>query len=214
MGAVRSTRASDWSETTLDYFEIDSSRHNPSSLSVAMASDPYHTFASDLRSSLRSAQDLGQSYQDLRRSVSPSSPSLREAHDRLLDALEALQGDVADVKESVDVVERSGPERFGVAQEELEERRRFVKSCTEELRVGGGLVRSYGSLAELTFASRNCPTSREDGKGIKSHRSDPSIWAAEQTKRATKTRMRPLSENSSSTSWLARTTHCRSSATH
>jgi syntaxin 6 len=58
------------------------------------------------------------------------------SYDRLSDAIEGLRQDVEDVKQSVSVVERSGPERFGVSAEELRDRKRFVDQCEAEVEVG------------------------------------------------------------------------------
>ncbi|KAJ1604016.1 hypothetical protein NDA14_004625 [Ustilago hordei] len=69
-----------------------------------MSRDPYHDFVSDLNSSLSSAH-----------------------------AIEGLRQDVEDVKQSVLVVERSGPERFGVTPEELKRRKEFVAECEAEI---------------------------------------------------------------------------------
>lgn len=111
-----------------------------------MSRDPYHDFASDLKSSLSSARSLSQSYRQLvSRSASQSQASssssahnqaeLESAYDRLSDAIEGLRQDVEDVKQSVLVVERSGPERFGVTPEELASRKAFVAECEAEVKV-------------------------------------------------------------------------------
>lgn len=110
-----------------------------------MSRDPYHDFASDLKNSLSSARSLSQSYQQLISSqASSSGPStsnrhgsseVDSAHDRLSDAIEGLRQDVEDVKQSVAVVERSGPERFGVTPEELQSRKAFVAECEAEIKV-------------------------------------------------------------------------------
>lgn len=112
-----------------------------------MSRDPYHDFASDLKSSLSSAQSLSQSYRQLvsqSASQSQSSASsssayntgeVESAHDRLSDAIEGLRQDVEDVKQSVLVVERSGPERFGVSPDELKSRKAFVAECEAEIKV-------------------------------------------------------------------------------
>ncbi|PWN47583.1 hypothetical protein IE53DRAFT_243384 [Violaceomyces palustris] len=104
-----------------------------------MSRDPYHDFASDLRSNLESAHSLSQSYLSLLSSSSSSTNShlfeddLRSAHDRLSDALQGLKEDLQDVQESVSVLQRSGPERFGVDPNELEARKRFVDECRQKI---------------------------------------------------------------------------------
>lgn len=112
-----------------------------------MASDPFHTFASTVRSSLTAARDLSAQYTSLIASASSTSTSssLRRpppsseddvllAHDRLNDALEALKQDVDDVRQSVAVVRRS-PERFAVDEAELGRREEFLRMCQEEVKV-------------------------------------------------------------------------------
>ncbi|KAN0061638.1 hypothetical protein ACQY0O_006564 [Thecaphora frezii] len=102
-----------------------------------MSRDPYHDFAADLRNSLSSARALSQTYLDLLSSSSSSasrrSSDLQSAYDRLSDALEALRQDVEDVKQSVHVVERSGPERFGVTPDELQRRKQFTHQCERQI---------------------------------------------------------------------------------
>ena len=120
--------------------------HHPSGLQEGrrnkMSRDPYHDFASDLKSSLSSARSLSQSYRQLlqsssstARASSSSGGEVDSAYDRLSDAIEGLRQDVEDVKQSVLVVERSGPERFGVTPEELKRRKEFVAECEAEIDV-------------------------------------------------------------------------------
>ncbi|UZJ53837.1 hypothetical protein CBS101457_003157 [Exobasidium rhododendri] len=114
-----------------------------------MATDPYHTFAADLRGSLDTARQLSRRYKTLQSqrrgkvssSSSASSSSLAEsdnqlksAYTELQDHLETLENDINDVQESVDMLERRGPELFGIDSTELDKRKRFVDSCTEEVR--------------------------------------------------------------------------------
>jgi t-SNARE syntaxin family protein len=142
-----------------------------------MATDPYHTFAADLRASLDTARQLSRRYQTLQSqrreqqqhsSTSPfgitspsssSSPShsnhfslsspptpgietqLQDTYTELQDQLETLENDINDVQESVDMLEKRGPELFGVDSTELGKRKRFVQSCTDEVRVSvAGMV--------------------------------------------------------------------------
>lgn len=108
-----------------------------------MSRDPYHDFASDLKASLSSARSLSQSYRQLvarsnsqsQASTSSSAGDIESAYDRLSDAIEGLRQDVEDVKQSVLVVERSGPERFGVTPQELKNRKAFVAECEAEVKV-------------------------------------------------------------------------------
>ena len=131
-----------------------------------MATDPYHTFVADLKTSLESARQLSRKYQTLqskRREASTSSTShqnhtpnygsgridsytdtlsppgiesqLQDTYTELQDQLETLENDINDVQESVEMLEKRGPELFGVDSTELGRRKRFVQSCTDEVRV-------------------------------------------------------------------------------
>ncbi|PWN18261.1 hypothetical protein BCV69DRAFT_80086 [Microstroma glucosiphilum] len=101
-----------------------------------MATDPFHTFASTVRSSLAATRELSETYNSLASASSSSaaagSSELITAQDRLNDALEALQQDVEDVRQSVAVVKRS-PERFGVDVGELRKREEFLRVCEAEV---------------------------------------------------------------------------------
>lgn len=108
-----------------------------------MSRDPYHDFARDLRASLSNASSLAASYSRIRSSLPArdrtGSDELRRAQDELAEALEALETDIEDVRESVKAVQKAGPERFGVDHEELERRKRFVSDCEKEIDVSRGL---------------------------------------------------------------------------
>ncbi|KAI3478420.1 hypothetical protein L1887_59627 [Cichorium endivia] len=70
-----------------------------------------------------------------------TSSEIDSAHDRLSDAIEGLRQDVEDVKQSVAVVERSGPERFGVTPDELRRRKAFVEECEAEIKALSKVVK-------------------------------------------------------------------------
>lgn len=109
-----------------------------------MASDPFYTFSAALTSSLASARQLSTAYANLLASSgSSSSPQLITAHDRLNDALEALNQDVEDVQQSVSVVRRS-PERFGVDSQELKRREEFLRQCERDVAELQGVASARG----------------------------------------------------------------------
>lgn len=139
-----------------------------------MATDPYHTFAADLRSSLESARQLSHRYTTLQQqkkeqrissSSSTSSSSLasplgidneiREVYTNLQDQLENLENDINDVQESVEMLERRGPELFGVDSAELGRRKRFVQNCTDEVRVSPHHRYRVKRAASLRACHRN-----------------------------------------------------------
>ncbi|GAC76445.1 sodium/hydrogen exchanger protein [Moesziomyces antarcticus T-34] len=138
-----------------------------------MSRDPYHDFASDLKSSLASARSLSESYRQLVARSAASSASgaggsssrrtsseIDSAHDRLSDAIEGLRQDVEDVKQSVAVVERSGPERFGVTPDELRRRKAFVEECEAEIKALSKVVK------------QSAPDGRRGGSGFDSVKID------------------------------------------
>lgn len=115
-----------------------------------MASDPFHTFAASVRSSLTSARTLSQSYREAAASSASSSSSrssidLIPLRDRLEDAIEALRSDLDDVRQSVQVVQKS-PERFGVDEGELRQRQRFLNECEKEMEVSMELKRGGSGM--------------------------------------------------------------------
>lgn len=126
-----------------------------------MATDPFHTFASTVRSSLAATRELSSTYTSLASSSSAAAGSseLITAQDRLNDALEALQQDVEDVRQSVAVVKRS-PERFGVDVGELRKREEFLRVCEAEVEVSmvGAYRRPVSSrgVNELTNIGLPC----------------------------------------------------------
>jgi hypothetical protein len=154
-----------------------------------MSSDPYHTFAADLRKALASASERASALSRAR-SSGAARDAQRNAHDELLDALEALQADIEDVRQSVVVVART-PERFGVEHAELERRRAFVKECEEEWQ-----VRLCGWVAPGALGLTGCAR-----RGFRALRDRDRLWEREALiwKRARpKTMMWRLSSGSSS----------------
>lgn len=128
-----------------------------------MATDPYHTFAADLKTSLDQARQLSNRYKSLAKQkrqggrhsfttttnhynagASSSSSSLngdgiesqlQDTYTELQDHLESLESDIHDIQEIVEMLEKRGPELFGVNSAELGKRKRFVQSCSDEVRV-------------------------------------------------------------------------------
>lgn len=154
-------RSISWPTPPTNTLSIPSTRRHLSGRSLyptTMATDPFHTFASTVRSSLAATRELSSTYTSLAFSSSSAaagSSELITAQDRLNDALEALQQDVEDVRQSIAVVKRS-PERFGVDVGELRKREEFLRVCEAEVEVstagrpmkGGAVFRAQAS--ELT----------------------------------------------------------------
>lgn len=106
-----------------------------------MASDPYHSVAAELRTSLAAAQQLARQH-----STRNSGKESSDAHGaaRLHDALDALESDMADVRASVNMLEARGPERFGVDAHEFQRRKAFVAECEAAFEVGARGARKRG----------------------------------------------------------------------
>lgn len=90
---------------------------------AAMSRDPYHEFAQDVERALRQAA----SHEGACRSGDA------RARTALASSLSALAADLGELRESVRVVEQSGPARFGVDTAELDRRKRFVEQSAREL---------------------------------------------------------------------------------
>lgn len=87
-----------------------------------MARDPYDAFVQDIQSSFSAARSLSDVFQ-------------RDGSTRaeLASTLTTLRQDIAEVRQTVRVVEQSGPARFGLAPSELERRKAFVATSEREL---------------------------------------------------------------------------------
>lgn len=132
-----------------------------------MASDPYHNFAADVRSSLSSAQQLAQQYTALaaKQSGADSSSSHRHAvqdvWQQLQDAIEGLQSDMGDVQESIRMVETRGVHTFGLSVQELNERKAFLRACQDQVQVSAiqGAMLGLPKLRIMDLTHFSCRTS-------------------------------------------------------
>lgn len=99
-----------------------------------MAHDPYLLVKGEVETSLQTASSLYSSYKRILATLPPSSHSTSEelswSRDELRGTLSALESDVDELQQSVDIVERDP--RFGVDVYEVERRRAFI------VRVRGG----------------------------------------------------------------------------
>lgn len=116
-----------------------------------MSTDPFNTFTTSVTNSLNTTQDLSRQYLSLLSSSrsSSSQDEIRTAHDRFLDALDALKSDVEDVRQSIHVVKRS-PERFGVDHQEMSRRQAFLDRCQSQVEA---LEREAGSQPKRGFTA-------------------------------------------------------------
>lgn len=97
----------------------------------------------EVESNLASLHALLPTYTQLSTS-SPSSPSFLEARDELRGTLSLLEADLADLDESVRIVEERG-ERWGIDEAEVRKRRGFVERVRGEVRVRVVLCRQRGT---------------------------------------------------------------------
>lgn len=84
--------------------------------------DPYEAFVRDVQSSFHAARSLSEVFQ-------------RDGSTRgeLEATLKTLRQDLGELQQTVQVVEQSGPARFGLAPAELERRKAFVRTSEHEL---------------------------------------------------------------------------------
>lgn len=98
-----------------------------------MATDPYHEVQSEIQGTLQSATALLSSYRRIRSTARDDSEELGYARSELKATLSALEADLDDLEESVKVVEDAGARLFGLADAEVNNRRRFVSQVRHEL---------------------------------------------------------------------------------
>jgi hypothetical protein len=101
-----------------------------------------------VKTSLQTATTLHDSYlrilKTLPTSAHATSEELSWAREELKATLSALEADVDELDESVTVVENAGNRLFGIEDEEVRERRRFVSKVKDQIRVSWVFVSSVG----------------------------------------------------------------------
>lgn len=108
---------------------------------------PCFADASDVETNISNLASLLDSYRRIQ-ATSNDSPSLRETEGELQSTLQLLEADLADLDESVRVVEGHG-DRWGIAHTEVAERRAFVNRITSEV-----AVRQEGDRADALAIER------------------------------------------------------------
>ncbi|EDP45514.1 hypothetical protein MGL_0503 [Malassezia globosa CBS 7966] len=106
-----------------------------------MSQDPYHDYEREIKQALGNAETLSRD--------APFDASARKALENTLDS---LRQDLSDVQQTVNIVEQSDSERFGIDANELARRKTFIAKCVRELKqLSGSLTVSEpvasGSLA-------------------------------------------------------------------
>ncbi|KAI0090398.1 t-SNARE [Irpex rosettiformis] len=99
-----------------------------------MSEDPYNTVQEEVQTSLQAASTLRSSYLRIRSTArEPDSEELVWARNELKATLAALEADLEDLEESVKIVESTGARMFGLEEQEVIERRRYVEFVRKEI---------------------------------------------------------------------------------
>ncbi|KAM5531544.1 hypothetical protein V8D89_014809 [Ganoderma adspersum] len=98
-----------------------------------MSTDPYHAVQQEIQSSLQAAGTLRASFLRIRSTAREDSEELIWARNELKATLAALEADLEDLEESVNVVESTGARLFGLEEREVIERRRYVSHVRQEI---------------------------------------------------------------------------------
>ncbi|KAI8976684.1 t-SNARE [Trametes punicea] len=98
-----------------------------------MSTDPYHAVQQEVQASLQNASTLRASYRRIRSTAREDSEELIWARNELKATLAALEADLEDLEESVNVVESTGARLFGLEESEVIERRRYVSHVRREI---------------------------------------------------------------------------------
>ncbi|KAI0350856.1 hypothetical protein OH77DRAFT_1412298 [Trametes cingulata] len=98
-----------------------------------MSTDPYHAVQQEVQASLQNAATLRASYMRIRSTAREESEELIWARNELKATLAALEADLEDLEESVNVVESTGARLFGLEESEVIDRRRYVSHVRREI---------------------------------------------------------------------------------
>ncbi|RDX47229.1 hypothetical protein K466DRAFT_114420 [Polyporus arcularius HHB13444] len=145
-----------------------------------MSTDPYHAVQQEIQSSLQTAATLRASFLRIRSTAREDSEELVWARNELKATLAALEADLEDLEESVNVVESTGARLFGLEESEVMERRRYVGHVRREIET----MRS-----EVDEGRRSRPTSMLGPSGraasdalasVPEHEDSQAEWAREE----------------------------------
>ncbi|GMK59330.1 hypothetical protein CspeluHIS016_0703450 [Cutaneotrichosporon spelunceum] len=139
-----------------------------------MSRDPYVDAKSDVEASINNVGTLLESYRRIQ-ATSNDSLSLIEAKGELQSALQLLETDLADLDESVHVVEQHG-DRWGLAHAEVAERRAFVNSVSSEV---ARLKTAVGEASRTRHTSLT-PYRDDDGSPPNDDYSEAERWEREE----------------------------------
>ncbi|KAJ8071968.1 hypothetical protein PM082_001952 [Marasmius tenuissimus] len=128
-----------------------------------MATDPYHAVQQEVQSSLQTATQLKASYVRIRNMQSgrEESEELVWARNELKATLAALEADFEDLEESVKIVESTGARMFGIEENELQDRKKYVAHVRREIesmRAEVSGTQPPSQIQNLPQSGRNTPT--------------------------------------------------------
>ncbi|TFL02531.1 t-SNARE [Pterulicium gracile] len=99
-----------------------------------MSTDPYYVVQQEVQSSLQSASQLQSSYKRIRQmTTNEESEELVWARNELKATLASLEADLEVMEESIQTVEASGARMFGLEEQELQNRKRYVERVRKEV---------------------------------------------------------------------------------
>jgi len=98
-----------------------------------MSQDPYHAVQREIQTSLQTASTLRASYLRIRSTARDESEELVWARNELKATLAAMEADLEDLEESVNIVEEAGPRMFDLEESDVMERRGYVNHVKQEI---------------------------------------------------------------------------------
>ncbi|KIY47398.1 hypothetical protein FISHEDRAFT_45470 [Fistulina hepatica ATCC 64428] len=142
-----------------------------------MSKDPYHDVKNEIQVSLQTAGQLRASYMRIRHiAVRDDSEELVWARNELKATLATLEADLEDLEESVNIVESTGPRMFGLDDQEVAERRKYVTHVRNEITH----MRAEVSADAPPVTPRPAPRSGSSTPAYDVQEDHQSAWAREE----------------------------------
>ncbi|KAG8805416.1 hypothetical protein FRC18_006698 [Serendipita sp. 400] len=117
-----------------------------------MSQDPYILVQQEIQTALQAAEQLRASYLRIRSTARGDTEELVWARNELKATLSTLEADLDELEQSVSIVEQSGARMFGISEQELITRRRYVSSTKDLLHTMKGEVNSLQSAVSNVHA--------------------------------------------------------------
>ncbi|KAF9046231.1 t-SNARE [Panaeolus papilionaceus] len=150
-----------------------------------MSVDPYHAVQQEIQSSLQTAAQLQSSFLRIRSMAQTDSEELMWARNELKATLAALEADLEDLEESVNIVESTDARMFGLDDAEVANRRRYVSHVRKEIESMRAQVNSPSSdptSSTVGAAGPGSPFSERYGDYTNGKKDDDeqALWAREE----------------------------------